>query len=198
MKRQWLQVLAVAFVLTAVLVGCSGHQIRKEADKYSMKAYEDGVLRAQSQGKGLNGRFLGEMRRSFAGEGIKLTHEMFAEDSRGNVSYQYLIAGQPSQNITLHVFSNLDERKERIPEWYGSSDISVTPTTKTEIYSKYNASLVYTSMGKEKAKYSKKIKSLFTGLLERLNLSKDEPPEHLKKLQRGTEVYYRPTPTSQS
>ncbi|OBZ18254.1 hypothetical protein A8L34_01305 [Bacillus sp. FJAT-27264] len=198
MKRQWLQVLAVAFVLTAVLAGCSGHQIRKEADKYSMKAYEDGVLRAQSQGKGLNGRFLGEMRRSFAGEGIKLTHEMFAEDSRGNVSYQYLIAGQPSQNITLHVFSNLDERKERIHEWYGSSDISVTPTTKTEIYSKYNASLVYTSMGKEKARYSKKIKSLFTGLLERLNLSKDEPPEHLKKLQTGDQVYYRPTPISQS
>ncbi|WP_019910617.1 hypothetical protein [Paenibacillus sp. HW567] len=36
------------------------------------------------------------------------------------------------------------------------------------LINKDNTSLVYTSMGKEKGKYSKKVKNLFSGLLERL------------------------------
>jgi hypothetical protein len=115
---------------------------------------------------------------------------MFAEDGRGNVSYQYLIAGQPSQNVTLHVFSDPSERLRRIPKGYGTDHFTETSTTKTEIYSKSNASLVYTSMGKEKGKYSQKIKALFSGLLDRLNPQKDIPPESLRKLQKGDQIYY--------
>lgn len=134
-----------------------------------MQSYQDGVMLAQSQGKGLNGRFINEMRHSFAREKIKLTHDMFAEDSRGNISYQFLMNSKPTQTITLHVFSSPQMLLNKIPSWYGKEQIAETSTTKTEIYTKANASLVYTSMGKEKGKYSKKVKSLFTGLFERMD-----------------------------
>lgn len=185
MNKQLLRIISIVVTIAIVLTGCGHAQVQKEADKYSMKAYADGVLRAQAQGKGLNGRFLGEMRRSFAGQGIKLTHEMFAEDGRGNVSYQYIIAGKPAHNVTLHVFSDQAERENRIKSWYGDQGPAETPTTKTEIYSKANAALVYTSMGKEKGKYSKKVKSLFRGLLDRISLQQNIPPEQLKKLHMG-------------
>lgn len=161
--------LVALITLGMVLAGCSQEQVQKEAGRYKLQSYQDGVVLAQSQGKGLNGRFINEMRHSFAREKIKLTHDMFAEDSRGNISYQFLINSKPSQTITLHVFSSPQMLLKKMPSWYGNEQIAETRTTKTEIYTKDKASLVYTSMGKEKGKYSQKVKALFTNLFERMD-----------------------------
>jgi len=169
MKIRTAGLLAAAMAFGISITGCNHDLAQKEAGRYTMQSYQDGVLRSQSQGKGLNGRFLGEMRRSFAKENIKLTHERFAEDGRGNVTYQYLVNGKPSQSITLHVFSSEYERMNRIPHWYGPDRVTETSTVRTEIYNNRNASMVYTSMGKEKGGYSPQINALCTRLLESLN-----------------------------
>ncbi|MEK4328167.1 hypothetical protein MKX70_20270 [Paenibacillus sp. FSL R7-0312] len=168
MKRRLAAMLATALTAGTLLAGCSGEQDKKEAGSYTTQAYQDGTMLALSQGKGLDGRFRKEMHQAFAREQIKLTDEKFTEDNSGNTSYQYLINSQPAQNITLHVFSSKPERVSRIANWYGGLQVSETSGARTEIYNKDNTSLVYTSMGKEKGKYSKKVKSLFTGLLEHL------------------------------
>lgn len=170
MKRHLIGWAAAATTVTVLLAGCSHEVLDKEAKKYNMQSYQDGVLRAQSQGKGLNGRFLKQMRLAFARQHIHLTHESFAEDGRGNISYQYLIESEPTQMITLHVFTSEEELLNRIPSWYGRSQVAETATTKTEIYNNHNASLVYTSMGNDKGKYSRQVEALFAGLLERLDM----------------------------
>jgi len=168
MKRRLAGLLAAALMLGVGMTGCSNEQVQKEAGRYNMQSYQDGVLRAQSQGKGLNGRFLKQMRLAFAREHVILTHERYAEDGRGNISYQYLIEGQPTQMITIHVFSSEHELYKRVPNWYGANQVAETKTTLTEIYNKNNTSFIYTSMGKDKGKYSQKIKALCTQLLNRL------------------------------
>ncbi|KGE17379.1 hypothetical protein [Paenibacillus wynnii] len=169
MKHRIAGLLAAAITLGLMLTGCSNEQIEKEAGRYNMQTVQDGVLRAQSQGKGLNGRFLKQMRLAFAREQVNLTHERYSEDARGNISYQYLINSQPTQLITIHVFSSELELLNRVPHWYGTNQVAETSTTLTEIYNKNNASLVYTSMGENKGKYSEKIKILFTRILDRLD-----------------------------
>ena len=168
MKRGLAGVLAAVLTAGTLLAGCSGKPEEKEAESYTMQAYQDGTMLAYSQGKGLDGRFRKELRQAFAREQIALTDEKFAEDNHGNTSYQYLINSQPAQNITLHVFASRPERVSRITDWYGGMQVAETSGARTEIYNKDNTSLVYTSMGKEKGKYSKKVKSLFTGILEHL------------------------------
>ena len=168
MKRRLAAMLAAALTAGTLLAGCSGEQDKTEAGSYTTQAYQDGPMLALAQGKGLDGRFRKEMHRAFAGDQMKLTDEKFAEDNRGNTSYQYLINSQPAQNITLHVFNSQPERVSRIADWYGGKQTAETSGARTEVYSKDNTSLVYTSMGKEKGKYSKKVKNLFTGLLEHL------------------------------
>lgn len=169
MMQRIASLLAALLVLGMVLVGCNQEQVQKEAGRYKLQSYQDGVMLAQSQGKGLNGRFINEMRHSFAREKIKLTHDMFAEDRSGNISYQFLINSKPSQTIMLHVFSSPQMLLKKMPSWYGNEQVAETKTTKTEIYTKDNASLVYTSMGKEKGKYSQKVKAIFTNLFDRMN-----------------------------
>ncbi|KHL93429.1 hypothetical protein QW71_23625 [Paenibacillus sp. IHB B 3415] len=168
MKRRLAGMLAAVLTAGTLLAGCSAEQNKKEAGSYTMQAYQDGTMLAYSQGKGLDGRFRKAMRRAFANEQLALTDEKFTEDNRGNTSYQYLINNQPAQNITLHVFTSRPERVSRITDWYGGMQLAETSGARTEVYNKDNTSLVYTSMGKEKGKYSKKVKDLFSGLLEHL------------------------------
>lgn len=168
MKRRLAGMLAAALAAGMLFAGCSGEQKEAEDGSYTMQAYQDGTMLAYSQGKGLNGRFRKELRQACAREQMALTDEKFTEDNHGNTSYQYLINSQPAQNITLHVFSSRPERVSRITDWYGSGQLAETSGARTEIYNKDNTSLVYTSMGKEKGKYSKKVKNLFKEMLEHL------------------------------
>lgn len=166
MKRR---IVAAVILLGMVMTGCSDDQVQKEVGRYNMQTVQEGVLRAQSQGKGLNGRFLKQMRLAFARDHVNLTHEKYTEDGRGNISYQYLINSQPTQMITIHVFSSEQELMNRVPHWYGTLRVAETSTTLTEIYNKNNTSLIYTSMGKNKGKYSQKVKAIFSGILDRLD-----------------------------
>ncbi|WNS44928.1 hypothetical protein [Paenibacillus sp. MMS20-IR301] len=168
MLHRYRGMLAAILAAGALLAGCSGQREAQDAGNYTTHSYQDGTLLAYSQGKGLDGRFRKELRQDFAGQQLALTDEKFTEDNHGNTSYQYLINSQPAQNITLHVFSSRPERVSRITDWYGGQPLTETSGARTEIYNKDNTSLIYTSMGKEKGKYSEKIKKLFTNLLEHL------------------------------
>lgn len=168
MNKRVAGVLAGVLV-TAAMAGCDSHEVvKKETKLYNMQSYSEGNLRAQSQGKGLNGKFLKEMQIQFGHEGVPLTHEMYAEDGRGNISYMYMIAGNPLQYITLHVFSNEAERIERIHNWYGDQKLIDTPRSRTVIYNYSTASLIYTSSGKEKGKYDPEVKKVFNSLIDRM------------------------------
>jgi hypothetical protein len=172
MKRYTGWLVGAVLMGTLIISGCSSEEVQPEAGKYNIQALPDGVLRAQSQGKGVDVQVLRDMRQSFARENMLLTHERYAEDARGNVSYQYLINNQPSQQITLHVFSSEQELINRVPHWYRGNQV-VTSTNRTEVYNNHNTSLVYTSMGKEKGKYSPQIKVLFTSILRRLDMQQN-------------------------
>jgi len=172
MKRYLGWLICAGLMGTIIITGCSSDEVQPEAGKYNIQSLPDGVLRAQSQGKGVDVQILRNMRQAFARENIMLTHEKYAEDARGNVSYQYLINNQSSQQVTLHVFSSEQELINRVPHWYRGNRV-VTSTNQTEVYNSHNTSLVYTSMGKEKGKYSPQIKALFTSILRRLDMQQD-------------------------
>lgn len=169
MKKRVAGFLACALLLTAT-VGCNTHEVvKKETKLYNMNSYSEGNFRAQSQGKGLNGKFLNQLQLSFGEQRVPLTHEMYAEDGRGNISYMYMIGGNPLQYITLHVFTNERERIERIHNWYGDQSMIDTPKSRTVIYNHDTASLIYTSSGKEKGKYDEEVKRVFNSLLDRMD-----------------------------
>ncbi|GAB6989003.1 hypothetical protein [Paenibacillus pini] len=168
MKKQVAGILACA--LLAATVGCSKHNvINKETKLYNMQSFDEGNIRAKSQGKGLNGKFLNELQLTFGSLHIPLTHQMYSEDGRGNISYMYMINGNPAQYISLHVFTNEQERVNRIHNWYGDQNVIDTQNSRTVIYNHHRASLVYTSSGKEKGKYDEQVKQVFNSLLDRLD-----------------------------
>ncbi|BFH63772.1 hypothetical protein [Paenibacillus azoreducens] len=161
--------LLLACVLLAATAGCNKHTvIKKETKLYNFDSYSEGNIRAKSQGKGLNGQLINEMKQIFRDKKIPLTHETYAEDGRGNISYIFYLKGNPRQYITLHVFSSKEERIARIRNWYGGEHRIDTPKSRTTIYSHSRASLIYTSSGKDKGIYEKQVHEVFNSLIGRM------------------------------
>lgn len=156
-------------LFTISMAGCSKEIIKKEVKLYNMESYKDGNIRAKSQGKGLNGQFLSEMKKSFEGQHILLTNEAYTVDTRGNINYTYLINSDPANYITMYVFKSEQERMSRIEHLYGNNSVVETPATRTEIYSLEGTSLVYTSAGKDKGRYDEEVKQVFNSLLNRVD-----------------------------
>ncbi|MCJ8010697.1 hypothetical protein MUG84_02930 [Paenibacillus sp. KQZ6P-2] len=162
--------LLLACVLLIAAVGCNKHTvIKKETKLYNFDSYSEGNIRAQSQGKGLNGQLLNELKLAFEAKNIPLTHETYAEDGRGNISYMFHIRGNPQQYINLHVFTDEQERIKRIHNWYGDQHQIDTQNMHTVIYSHNRASLIYTSSGKDKGIYDKQVHEIFNSLISRMN-----------------------------
>ncbi|WP_379126739.1 hypothetical protein [Paenibacillus sp. sgz500958] len=176
MNRRMAGILAASLVLGMALTGCTRDQAQGGAGNYKIKTYQDGAQHVLSQGKGINVRVLNDIRRSFAREQMRLTNEGYAEDGRGNVTYQYTIENKPSQCITIHAFTSRHELLNRMPHWYGQNKVVATPTSRVEIYNGRNASIVYTSIGRDKGKYSDQIKAMSPRLLDELNLPQDHIP----------------------
>ncbi|MEC0373473.1 hypothetical protein P9847_06640 [Paenibacillus chibensis] len=164
--------LLLACVLLIAAVGCDTHNvIKKETKLYNFDSYSEGNIRAQSQGKGLNGQLLNELQLTFGAKKIPLTHEMYAEDGRGNISYMFYIRGNPQQYINLHVFTDEQERIKRIHNWYGDQNRIDSQNMHTVIYSHNRASLIYTSSGKDKGIYDKQVHEVFNSLLNRMDFN---------------------------
>ncbi|HEY2492651.1 MAG TPA: hypothetical protein VGI33_07055 [Paenibacillus sp.] len=166
--KHW-QVGMIICLCTISMVGCSKEVIKKEVKLYNMKSNKEGNIRAKSQGKGLNGQFLTEMKRSFEDQHLLLTNEAYTVDTRGNINYSYLINGDPENYITMYVFTSEQERMTRIEHLYGNNSVVETPATLTEIYSLEGTSLVYTSAGKEKGRYDQEVRQVFNTLLNRVD-----------------------------
>ncbi|MDR0269404.1 hypothetical protein [Paenibacillus sp.] len=165
--------LLLVSILLAATVGCDKHNIiKKETKLYNFDSYSEGNIRAQSQGKGLNGQLINELELAFGAKNIPLTHETYAEDGRGNISYMFYVRGNPQQYITLHVFTDEQERIKRIKNWYGDEYQVDTKKARTIIYSHNQAALIYTSSGKDKGVYEKQVHEVFNYLLERMDFKK--------------------------
>ncbi|MGF7050493.1 hypothetical protein J2T13_005042 [Paenibacillus sp. DS2015] len=166
--RHWQGSMIVCLLIIST-VGCSKEVIKKEVKIYNMESNKEGNIRAKSQGKGLNGPFLNEMKRSFEEQHILLTHEAYTVDPNGNIQYVYLINGNPENYISMYVFKNEQERMMRMEHLYGNNSVVATPTTRTEIYSLEGTALVYTSAGKDKGRYDEEVSHIFSTLLNRVN-----------------------------
>ncbi|CAM2887265.1 hypothetical protein PASE110613_06025 [Paenibacillus sediminis] len=159
------------FILISIVisvVGCA-QMVKTEADKYNMKANREGNLRAQTQGKGLNGHILQEMKRLFAERNIELTNEMYAEGRGGEISYMYFLNGNPQEFVTLHIYKSPKQRMKRIKELYGKQNVITTSTSKIIIYSYDKNALVYSSIGSRRGANTIAVKDVFSELVRRLD-----------------------------
>ncbi|WP_340401538.1 hypothetical protein [Paenibacillus sp. FSL H8-0079] len=82
-------VLVSAMLITSIwsLVACSASSIEQERKVYTREATNEGNVRAQSQGHGLNGALVNEISKSFEAKGIQLMNNMSADDDHGGISY---------------------------------------------------------------------------------------------------------------
>ncbi|MEK4058805.1 MULTISPECIES: hypothetical protein [Paenibacillus] len=71
---------------------------------------------------------------------------------------------QPSQHDTDQSFTIRAELRGNTPDVYGAVAPGETSVTESETGNKAGIPIVYTSMDKERGKYSKKVKAFFNGL----------------------------------
>ncbi|WP_440118903.1 hypothetical protein [Paenibacillus sp. QZ-Y1] len=165
--------LVSGFIILAAwsLVACSASSIEQERKVYTRQATDEGNVRAQSQGHGLNGTFIKELSKSFAAKDIQLMNNMSADDGEGGISYMYLLNGSGRHIVKVHIFSDARTRAARMKQMYNDdNDEAVLENVlgKTTIRSKAYVSLVYTASGGEKDDYEQDVMQVFQHVLEQL------------------------------
>lgn len=153
------------------LVACSASSVEQERKIYTRQATDEGIVRAKSQGHGLNGPLIQELDDAFAAKGIKLMNNMSADDGEDGISYMYLLNGSGRHIVKVHIFSDVGTRIARMNEMYGNDgDEAVMENVlgKTTIRSKEYVSLVYTASGGEKDDYEEDVMQVFQHVLEQL------------------------------
>ncbi|UPK46306.1 hypothetical protein [Paenibacillus pabuli] len=170
------RVKSVLFSMVVVLctisaVACSASNVEQERKIYTRQATDEGIVRAKSQGHGLNGPLIQELDDAFAAKGIKLMNNMSADDGEDGISYMYLLNGSGRHIIKVHIFSDVYTRVARMNEMYGndgSEAVIENGLGKTTIRSKDYVSLVYTASGGEKDDYEEDVMQIFQHVLEQL------------------------------
>ncbi|WP_458126430.1 hypothetical protein [Paenibacillus sp. Z3-2] len=153
------------------LVACSASSIEQERKVYTREATDEGNMRAQSQGHGLNGALANEMSKSFEAKGIQLMNNMSADDDHGGISYMYLLNGSGRHIVKVHIFRDKAARVAGMKQMYSEhSDEAVLENVlgRTTIRSKDYVSLVYTASGGEKDEYEQDVMQVFQHVLEQL------------------------------
>ncbi|PQP80689.1 hypothetical protein C0Q44_25990 [Paenibacillus sp. PCH8] len=174
LKGRTIKLVCVGGVMIVVLwslVACSASSLEQERKVYTREATDEGNMRAQSQGHGLNGALVSELREGFAARGIKLMNNMSADDGQGGISYMYLLNGSGRHIVKVHIFSDADTRAARMEEMYSErSDEAVLENAlgRTTIRSKGYVSLVYSASGGEKDQYEQDVMQVFQQVLEQL------------------------------
>ncbi|WP_405156341.1 hypothetical protein [Paenibacillus sp. FSL K6-0108] len=170
------RVKSVLFSMIVVLctisaVACSASNVEQERKIYTRQATDEGIVRAKSQGHGLNGPLIHELNDAFAAKGIQLMNNMYEDDDEGGISYKYLLNGSGRHIVKVHIFSDDHMRVARMKEMYGrESDEAVVENglSKTTIRCKAYVSLVYTASGGEKDDYEEEVMQIFQHVLEQL------------------------------
>lgn len=165
--------LVCGTVITIVcsLAACSVSSIEQERKVYTREATEEGNVRAQSQGHGLNGALVSEISESFAAKGMQLMNNMSADDGHGGISYMYLLNGSGRHIVKVHIFSDVATRAAGMKQMYSENgDEAVLENTlgRTTIRSKGNVSLVYTASGGEQDEYEQDVMQVFQHVLQQL------------------------------
>ncbi|MDR6722233.1 hypothetical protein J2W91_000681 [Paenibacillus amylolyticus] len=161
--------LALSILL---LVGCSSSSTSQEVKIYSGQATNEGNIRAQSQGHGLNGVFIQELDRAFNEKGIKLMNNMSADDGEGGITYMYLLNGSGRHVVKVHIFGDDHTRTLRMKEMYGNAEdqaVLQNVLGKTSIRSKGYVSMVYTASGGQKDVYEDEVLQVFDHMLYKLD-----------------------------
>ncbi|MEY8745089.1 hypothetical protein AB9M62_38080 [Bacillales bacterium AN1005] len=161
--------LALSILL---LIGCSSSSTSQEVKIYSGQATNEGNIRAQSQGHGLNGAFIQELDRAFNEKGIKLMNNMSADDGEGGITYMYLLNGSGRHVVKVHIFGDDHTRTLRMKEMYGNAEdqaVLQNVLGKTSIRSKGYVSMVYTASGGQKDVYEDEVLQVFDHMLYKLD-----------------------------
>ncbi|MFE0554560.1 hypothetical protein ACFW1P_01320 [Paenibacillus sp. NPDC058910] len=152
--------------ILAISVGCSRQVARDEARLYNMRAYEEGSREARISGRGMNGKFLADLKASFKQVGMPLTNETYAEDNVGNITYQYRINYDASQFITVYVYQDQAAREKGIKEIFGVTEGDANAAGGHNlIMSDKETSIVYTSTGDKTDNYYDQVKKIAPSLL---------------------------------
>ncbi|WP_144424626.1 hypothetical protein [Paenibacillus xylanivorans] len=168
-KSALFSIIMVMCVLS--LVACSASSVEQERKIYTRQATDEGIVRAKSQGHGLNGPLIQELDDAFTAKGIKLMNNMSADDGEDGISYMYLLNGSGRHIVKVHIFRDVGTRIARMNEMYGNDgDEAVMENVlgKTTIRSKDYVSLVYTASGGEKDDYEENVMQVFQHVLEQL------------------------------
>jgi len=171
--RTMKSILVSGVLITSVwsLVACSASSIEQERKVYTREATDEGNVRAQSQGHGLNGELVSEISKSFKAKGIQLMNNMSADDGHGGISYMYLLNGSGRHIVKVHIFSDAATRAASMKQMYSENrDEAVLENAlgRTTIRSKGYVSLVYTASGGEKDKYEQDVMQVFQHVLGQL------------------------------
>ncbi|MEK4052216.1 hypothetical protein MHB84_01075 [Paenibacillus sp. FSL F4-0087] len=161
----------VVVLCTISVVACSASNVEQERKIYTRQATDEGIVRAKSQGHGLNGPLIQELDEAFAAKGIKLMNNMSADDGEDGISYMYLLNGSGRHIVKVHIFSDAPTRVARMNEMYGNDGneaVMENVLGKTTIRSKDYVSLVYTASGGEKDDYEEDVMQVFQHVLEQL------------------------------
>lgn len=166
-------VLVSAMLITSIwsLVACSASSIEQERKVYTREATNEGNVRAQSHGHGLNGALVNEISKSFEAKGIQLMNNMSADDDHGGISYMYLLNGSGRHIVKVHIFSDKAARDAGMKQMYsenGDAAVLENVLGRTTIRSKDYVSLVYTASGGEKDEYEQDVMQVFQHVLEQL------------------------------
>ncbi|WP_435921158.1 hypothetical protein [Paenibacillus sp. DYY-L-2] len=181
--RWWIFGLASVMALSFA-AGCSdGAQrtARREVDLYNMKSYNQGNQRQLSNGTTLNTGLLQALKAESSKRSIRLTHETYAEDLNGKISYTYFINGDARHFVNVHVFPTERDRVEEMAEVYGGQNGSVTAASAEEtsvMSQKGKVALIYASSGMEKSKYNDDMKKVFDKVLSGMNMDQNQAPRH--------------------
>lgn len=176
MTNRWVSGL-LAFTMLAVVMGCTKDTAKQEMRLYNMEAYQEGNKEAETEGSGLNGRFLDTMQGLFKDSNIRLTNETYAEDDAGNMSYQYRINADSKQLITVHIFTDEQARINGIKELYGAGGLNETGKMDNMLFGYREAAVVYTSAGDKLDKYAEQVKRVAPEVLKHVPRRSNDNPK---------------------
>ncbi|NMO96252.1 hypothetical protein [Paenibacillus lemnae] len=173
MMNRWTKGL-IAGVLVIGMTGCNEEMTKQEVQQYNGQAFEEGTQEAQSEGRGLNGKFLDSMKQRFEAESMELTNETVAEESDGSMIYRYLINNDQHQQLNLHVYPDEQTRSSSIKDLYSGNDAKGEEGLKSVVVESEESAVVYLAAGELNADYQQHVEKIGPQLLEEIATSANE------------------------
>ncbi|CAH1211248.1 hypothetical protein [Paenibacillus sp. JJ-223] len=165
-------IILVGICMLVMLGACSSSSLKQERKIYSGQSAEEGNIRAQNQGQGLNGPLLEELEKEFSAKGIKLMNTMTADDGQGGVAYMALLDGDGRHVVKVHIFRDAGMRASEMYEMVGHAGDQANVDNvlgHTTMLSKGHVAMVYTAGGGERDRYEKEVLDVFHHVLDQIH-----------------------------